>query len=266
MSASDPILTARQREQALRRPRGGREPELFGPSRLLHRADRAEWRRQDHRLQSDHRASIRSTPGGSCSTASTSPTCRRRRRIHHGVARNFQNIRLMPHLSALENVLVGQHCHNRGLFGVLQPVNLVPGNRWREEARAATRQTPDLAAYERADGRQPALWRAEAYRAGARADGEAAALCCSTNRRQVSTRPRPTRCASASPSICRRPRHHPAGGRARYAFRRRVVRAGDRAQFRPQDRRRHAASRCAKMRLVREAYLGTDAAEQRHAS
>ena len=30
-----------------------------------------------------------------------------RRRIHHGVARNFQNIRLMPHLSALENVLVG---------------------------------------------------------------------------------------------------------------------------------------------------------------
>ena len=60
-----------------------------------------------------------------------------RRRIHHGVARNFQNIRLMPHLSALENVLVGQHCRNSGLLGVLQPVNLVPGNRWREEARAA---------------------------------------------------------------------------------------------------------------------------------
>src|SRR5262249_17452348 len=60
-----------------------------------------------------------------------------RRRIHHGVARNFQNIRLMPHLSALENVLVGQHCRNGGWRGVLQPVNLVPGNRWREEARAA---------------------------------------------------------------------------------------------------------------------------------
>src|SRR5215210_7851918 len=60
-----------------------------------------------------------------------------RRRIHHGVARNFQNIRLMPHLSALENVLVGQHCQNGGFFGVLQPINLVPGNRWREEARAA---------------------------------------------------------------------------------------------------------------------------------
>jgi branched-chain amino acid transport system ATP-binding protein len=72
-----------------------------------------------------------------------------RRRIHHGVARNFQNIRLMPHLSALENVLVGQHCRNRGLWGVLQPVNLVPGNRWREEARAALADA-GLAAHERA--------------------------------------------------------------------------------------------------------------------
>ena len=72
-----------------------------------------------------------------------------RRRIHHGVARNFQNIRLMPHLSALENVLVGQHCQNGGFFGVLQPVNLVPGNRWREEARAALEEA-GLAAYERA--------------------------------------------------------------------------------------------------------------------
>jgi branched-chain amino acid transport system ATP-binding protein len=60
-----------------------------------------------------------------------------RRRIHHGIARNFQNIRLMPHLSAIENVMVGQHCRNGGLRGVLQPVSLVPGNRWREEARAA---------------------------------------------------------------------------------------------------------------------------------
>jgi ABC-type branched-subunit amino acid transport system ATPase component len=55
----------------------------------------------------------------------------------------------MPHLSALENVLVGQHCRNSGLRGVLQPVNLVPGNRWREEARAALADA-GLAHYERA--------------------------------------------------------------------------------------------------------------------
>jgi branched-chain amino acid transport system ATP-binding protein len=71
------------------------------------------------------------------------------RRIRHGVARNFQNIRLMPHLSAIENVLVGQHCRNFGLFGVLQPVSLVPANRWREEARAALAEA-GLAAYEHA--------------------------------------------------------------------------------------------------------------------
>jgi branched-chain amino acid transport system ATP-binding protein len=60
-----------------------------------------------------------------------------RRRIGHGIARNFQNIRLMPHLSTLENIMVGQHCRNGGVGGVLQPVNLVPRNRWREAARAA---------------------------------------------------------------------------------------------------------------------------------
>jgi branched-chain amino acid transport system ATP-binding protein len=57
-----------------------------------------------------------------------------RRRIGHGVARSFQNIRLMPHLSTLENVMVGQHCRNKGIGGVVQPVNLVPRNRWRSDA------------------------------------------------------------------------------------------------------------------------------------
>jgi branched-chain amino acid transport system ATP-binding protein len=60
-----------------------------------------------------------------------------RKRVRHGLARSFQNVRLMPHLTALENVMVGQHCHNGGLLGVLQPVNLLPGNRWRSAARAA---------------------------------------------------------------------------------------------------------------------------------
>ena len=46
----------------------------------------------------------------------------------------------MPHLTAIENVMVGQHCHNGDLLGVLQPVNLWPRNRWREAARAALRE------------------------------------------------------------------------------------------------------------------------------
>ena len=32
-----------------------------------------------------------------------------RKRIHRGLSRSFQNIRLMPHLSVLENVMLGQH-------------------------------------------------------------------------------------------------------------------------------------------------------------
>jgi branched-chain amino acid transport system ATP-binding protein len=71
-----------------------------------------------------------------------------RRRIGHGIARSFQNIRLMPHLSTLENVMVGQHCRNKGMAGVLQPVSLVPRNRWRQEARAALAEA-GLGEYER---------------------------------------------------------------------------------------------------------------------
>jgi len=60
-----------------------------------------------------------------------------RRRISLGIARSFQNVRLMPHLTALENVMVGQHSRFSGLSGILQPINLLPNNRWRAEARAA---------------------------------------------------------------------------------------------------------------------------------
>ena len=59
-----------------------------------------------------------------------------RRRIRHGIARTFQNVRLLPHLSTLENVIVGQHSR-RGWRGTFDPVSLVPGNRWRDEALAA---------------------------------------------------------------------------------------------------------------------------------
>ena len=70
-------------------------------------------------------------------------------RIRHGIARTFQSVRLMPHLSTLENVILGQHSRNRGWLGALQPVNLLPHNRWREEARAGLADG-GLGDYERA--------------------------------------------------------------------------------------------------------------------
>jgi ABC-type branched-subunit amino acid transport system ATPase component len=60
-----------------------------------------------------------------------------RKRIRAGLARTFQNIRLLPHLTVLENVMVAQYARNASFAGMLQPVNLVPGNRWQREARAA---------------------------------------------------------------------------------------------------------------------------------
>ena len=53
--------------------------------------------------------------------------------LAQGVARTFQNIRLFPHLSVLENVLIGRHARLRS--GVAASVLRTPANR-REEAAA----------------------------------------------------------------------------------------------------------------------------------
>jgi ABC-type branched-subunit amino acid transport system ATPase component len=60
-----------------------------------------------------------------------------RLRIRRGLARTFQNIRLMPHLSVIENVMLAQYARSPGLAAMLQPVGFGRANRWREEARAA---------------------------------------------------------------------------------------------------------------------------------
>lgn len=40
----------------------------------------------------------------------------------------------MPHLSTLENVMLGQHARANGWRDQLTPIGLWPGNRWRREA------------------------------------------------------------------------------------------------------------------------------------
>ena len=59
------------------------------------------------------------------------------RRAGHGIARSFQNIRLMPHLSAVENVMLGQHRRASRWRDRLMPLGLLPRNRWRREAEGA---------------------------------------------------------------------------------------------------------------------------------
>ena len=59
-----------------------------------------------------------------------------RRRIGRGMARSFQNIRLMPHLSVVDNVMLGQHARASGLGALLTPLTPLWRSRWRAEAEA----------------------------------------------------------------------------------------------------------------------------------
>jgi len=62
-----------------------------------------------------------------------------RRRVATGLARSFQNIRLLPHLSVTENVMLGQHSRARGLGALLSPLSPMFGSHWRREAEARLR-------------------------------------------------------------------------------------------------------------------------------
>jgi len=54
--------------------------------------------------------------------------------VHRGISRTYQNIRLFPNLTAMENILVGLHIHLKsGFFGIILSL---PSTR-REESKAA---------------------------------------------------------------------------------------------------------------------------------
>ena len=60
-----------------------------------------------------------------------------RKRIRYGVARNFQNVRLMQHLTVLENLVLGQHVHAGGILDMLNPFRFKSSHRWWKEAMLA---------------------------------------------------------------------------------------------------------------------------------
>jgi branched-chain amino acid transport system ATP-binding protein len=60
-----------------------------------------------------------------------------------GIGRTFQNIRLFPTMTALENVLVGMHCRLRA--GILRGIVRTPGQR--REEREARERARELLAY-----------------------------------------------------------------------------------------------------------------------
>jgi branched-chain amino acid transport system ATP-binding protein len=59
-----------------------------------------------------------------------------RKRIGLGIARSFQNIRLMPHLSVVENVMLGQQARADSLMDMLTPLSFFGRSNWWREAEA----------------------------------------------------------------------------------------------------------------------------------
>jgi branched-chain amino acid transport system ATP-binding protein len=60
-----------------------------------------------------------------------------RHRVHAGLSRSFQNIRLMPHLSTVENVMLGQHVRARGVLELIKPLGWSIGRHWARQAEEA---------------------------------------------------------------------------------------------------------------------------------
>jgi branched-chain amino acid transport system ATP-binding protein len=63
-----------------------------------------------------------------------------RKRVRAGLSRSFQNIRLMPHLSVVENIMLGQHTLASDLRSLLSPLAWQRSSAWRAQAEDSMRR------------------------------------------------------------------------------------------------------------------------------
>jgi branched-chain amino acid transport system ATP-binding protein len=63
-----------------------------------------------------------------------------RKRVRAGLSRSFQNIRLMPHLSVIENIMLGQHTLASDLRSLLSPLAWQRKSAWRAQAEDSMRR------------------------------------------------------------------------------------------------------------------------------
>ena len=60
-----------------------------------------------------------------------------KKRIGYGVSRNFQNVRLMKHLTVVENLILGQHINAGGVVNMLLPFGMFRRHKWWRSAYEA---------------------------------------------------------------------------------------------------------------------------------
>ena len=211
---------------ALRRHRRRQRSVVRRRAAQDHRADRAERRRQDHRVQLHHRllqaerrrdAAARTTTAGEIQLERLNDF---RISKQAKVARTFQNIRLFPGMTALENLMVAQH-NALMLASGLTFLGLIGAPSW----RTAEKRAIDLATLwleriglhrpRRRRRRQSALWRPAPARNRARdVHRTRAAVPRRAGRRPERARKRRLeRIAALDP---RRPRHLDPADRARH--------------------------------------------------
>jgi branched-chain amino acid transport system ATP-binding protein len=63
-----------------------------------------------------------------------------RKRVRAGLSRSFQNIRLMPHLSVVEIIMLGQHTLASDIGSLLSPLSRQRRSRWRVAAEDSRRR------------------------------------------------------------------------------------------------------------------------------